>query len=80
MLRSKSAVKDALNSGALTFAQVLDAEVVRDIQVRTVITWVPGWGKQIAESLMREAHIHPSKKVRELSKVQKAALIERVGR
>ena len=78
----RAQVRDDLEAGKLTLAQVIDMKedpVVGRMKVSTLIETLPGYGKAKAEKVMKELQIAESRRLRGLGERQQSALLERLG-
>jgi hypothetical protein len=80
--RTRAAVKASLRSGSRTLADVLDDgdTVVARTKVVDILESLPGVGPVRAARIMRTCEISPTRRLRGLGQVQRAALIHSIGR
>jgi len=80
--KARAEVKNRLKRGTVSLADVIREgatdDVIGKIKVASLLESLPGVGKVRAAQLMTEAGIKPSRRVRGLGKLQRAALEERV--
>ena len=70
----RAELKGKLKNGALTLAEVMDADVMAKVKVSVLLTSLPGVGKIRAQQIMDRLGIAPTRRVRGLGANQKAAL------
>lgn len=75
---ARAEVRDALRSGTLTFAQVLeraDDDLVGGIKVKAILTALPGLGKVKSSRMMDRLGISENRRLRGLGPKQQEALL-----
>jgi hypothetical protein len=80
--RVRAEVREALRTGGLSLAEVLDRadeEHIGGIKVKAVLTALPGLGKVKSYRLMEAIGIAENRRVRGLGDRQRAALLDAVG-
>jgi hypothetical protein len=80
--RVRAEVREALRTGGLTLAEVLDRvgeEHIGGIKVKAVLTALPGLGKVKSYRLMEAIGIAENRRLRGLGPKQKEALLAAVG-
>ncbi|MDR3135941.1 MAG: integration host factor [Coriobacteriales bacterium] len=76
---ARAELRQKVKSGELAITKVLqmkDDPVVAKIKVSTLLESLPGYGKAKVSALMEELKIDPSRRVKGLGEVQRAALID----
>lgn len=77
--RGRADVREALRTGSLTVAEVLDRadeDIIGGMKVKAVLTAVPGLGKIKSFRLMERLGIPENRRVRGLGERQRQALLD----
>ena len=80
--RVRAEVREALRTGAMTLADVLQRtgeEHIGGIKVKAVLTALPGLGKVKSYRLMETIGIADNRRLRGLGDRQKSALLDAIG-